>query len=170
MDSETGLLYLRARWMDMGTGRFLSEDPIRDGNNWYIYCGSNPVNFIDPFGLEYIVVSGSEENVIWNRRYKYNFIETAIKKLRELKGLNDGENITWLISSFDYSKKDIQNFKDTAEDIGVNIEFFANKNEFIGYINTKGVWGDSSARNGDKIKKNGCFCTRCGWSIRFWCI
>ena len=26
-------------------------DPIRDGMNWYVYTGNDPVNFIDPFGL-----------------------------------------------------------------------------------------------------------------------
>jgi uncharacterized protein RhaS with RHS repeats len=33
------------------TGRFTQEDPIRDGLNWYTYCGNNPVNYIDPWGL-----------------------------------------------------------------------------------------------------------------------
>lgn len=26
-------------------------DPLRDGSNWYAYCGQDPVNFIDPLGL-----------------------------------------------------------------------------------------------------------------------
>ena len=34
-----------------GTGRFMTEDPIRDGLNWYTYCGNNPVMFVDPSGL-----------------------------------------------------------------------------------------------------------------------
>ena len=29
----------------------MTEDPIRDSLNWYAYCGGNPINFIDPFGL-----------------------------------------------------------------------------------------------------------------------
>ena len=51
-DSETGLVYLRNRMYDPETGRFISEDPIRDGLNWYAYCEGNPVNFIDPWGLK----------------------------------------------------------------------------------------------------------------------
>ena len=36
---------------DPSTGRFINEDPIRDGLNWYAYCGNNPVMFVDPWGL-----------------------------------------------------------------------------------------------------------------------
>ena len=50
---KTGLYYFRARWYDPITGRFLSNDPIgiSGGLNQYVFCGNNPVNFRDPFGL-----------------------------------------------------------------------------------------------------------------------
>ena len=41
---------MRARWMDPVTGRFLSEDPARDGANWFAYCGGDPVNAVDRTG------------------------------------------------------------------------------------------------------------------------
>lgn len=43
--------------------------------------------FVDSWGLEYLVVTGSEYDgfPIFNERYKYNFIEPAIKKIKELK-------------------------------------------------------------------------------------
>ena len=50
-DEETGLIYLRARYYDPGLGRFISEDPVRDGGNWYAYCAGNPVMKVDPSGL-----------------------------------------------------------------------------------------------------------------------
>ena len=50
-DSETESIYLRARYYNMNTGRFISEDPIKDGLNWYSYCGGNPVMFWDKLGL-----------------------------------------------------------------------------------------------------------------------
>ena len=50
-DGETGMIYLRARYYDPGLGRFISEDPIKDGMNWYVYCNGNPVNRWDPSGL-----------------------------------------------------------------------------------------------------------------------
>jgi hypothetical protein len=41
-----------ARWYDPAQGRFTTEDPIRDGQNWYAYCGNNPMVRVDPTGLE----------------------------------------------------------------------------------------------------------------------
>ena len=39
------------RYYDPRTGRFISRDPIKDGNNWYAYCDNNPVHLTDPLGL-----------------------------------------------------------------------------------------------------------------------
>jgi RHS repeat-associated protein len=36
-DEETGTVYLRARSYSPRTGRFSSEDPVKDGLNWYTY-------------------------------------------------------------------------------------------------------------------------------------
>jgi RHS repeat-associated protein len=51
-DSETGLMRLGHRMYDASTGRFISRDPIRAGYNWYIYCSNDPVNTLDPQGLD----------------------------------------------------------------------------------------------------------------------
>jgi RHS repeat-associated protein len=50
-DKETGSIYLRARYYNPVLGRFRTEDPIRDGLNWYVYAGDNPLFYLDPFGL-----------------------------------------------------------------------------------------------------------------------
>ena len=50
-DEESGLIYLRNRYYAPNTGRFLTEDPAMDGLNWYVYCGNNPVNRVDPTGM-----------------------------------------------------------------------------------------------------------------------
>ena len=50
-DKESGLVYLRNRYYDSSTGSFITEDPIKDGNNWYGYCIGNPVNYSDNDGL-----------------------------------------------------------------------------------------------------------------------
>jgi RHS repeat-associated protein len=52
-DSETSLYYMRARYFDPATGRFISEDPITftGGINFYRYAKNNPGNLVDPFGL-----------------------------------------------------------------------------------------------------------------------
>lgn len=51
-DDESGLIYMRARYYDPATGRFISEDPAKDGGNWFAYCLNNPVNFVDESGLK----------------------------------------------------------------------------------------------------------------------
>ena len=51
-EDETGLVYMRARYMDPVTGRFLSEDPARSGSNWLLYCNNNPVNYTDMSGKD----------------------------------------------------------------------------------------------------------------------
>ncbi|MGC1377270.1 MAG: polymorphic toxin-type HINT domain-containing protein, partial [Anaerolineales bacterium] len=57
-DAQTGLYDLRARYYDPGVGQFLSQDTnsynINDPAqlNRYTYTANNPVNFIDPLGLQ----------------------------------------------------------------------------------------------------------------------
>ena len=51
-DAESGFIYLRNRYYDPSIGRFITEDPVRDGTNWYVYCENNPVMFIDRSGLK----------------------------------------------------------------------------------------------------------------------
>ena len=52
VDPDTGLYYFNARWYDPNLGRFITEDPVRDDTNWYVYCSNNPLNRTDPTGLE----------------------------------------------------------------------------------------------------------------------
>jgi RHS repeat-associated protein len=66
-DPDLGMYYLRARYYNPMTGRFLSRDP-EDGNprdpvslHKYLYVGGDPVNAIDPHGreeeVEYVMFS-----------------------------------------------------------------------------------------------------------------
>ena len=56
LDPGTGLYYLRARYYDPSTGRFMSPDqvpfaaqqPLR--SNRYVYSISNPIRYVDPSG------------------------------------------------------------------------------------------------------------------------
>ena len=50
-DSITGLSDYGFRDYSPTHARFITEDPIRDGENWFSYVGNNPVNWVDPWGL-----------------------------------------------------------------------------------------------------------------------
>ena len=86
-DNETGLIYLRARYYDSNTQRFISEDPIRDCFNWYTYCGNNPCTRIDPKGESwedtlYGFIEAVDDNNMGG------FVVWAAKKLTGDKGKN----------------------------------------------------------------------------------
>jgi RHS repeat-associated protein len=64
-DSDLGLYYLRARYYNPATGRFLSRDP-KEGNpsdpkslHKYLYAGGNPVSALDPTGRASILETGA---------------------------------------------------------------------------------------------------------------
>ncbi|MEM5789961.1 MAG: RHS repeat-associated core domain-containing protein [Syntrophobacteraceae bacterium] len=57
-EGETGLIYMRARFMDPATGRFISEDPAKDGVNWFVYCNNDPVNRLDQNGQFSLLATG----------------------------------------------------------------------------------------------------------------
>lgn len=58
VDAETGFVYLRARYMDPGTGRFLTKDPLPghivdpSSLHRYGYVANSPLTFSDPSGLK----------------------------------------------------------------------------------------------------------------------
>ena len=52
-DTDSGLMYYRARYYDPLIGRFITEDPkgFGAGVNFYAYVQNNPINANDPTGL-----------------------------------------------------------------------------------------------------------------------
>gem|GEM_PF-2437065 len=68
-DNETGLLFLRARTLEVGVARFLTRDPANRGPvhpssfNPYIFAESDPVNHFDPSGLLSYADSNSQSQL-----------------------------------------------------------------------------------------------------------
>jgi len=50
-DADIGLVLMGHRYYDTRIGRFISQDPAGDGDNWYAYAGNDPVDNTDPEGL-----------------------------------------------------------------------------------------------------------------------
>ena len=72
-DVETGLYFLRSRYVAPTVGRFVSEDPQRsamNSMNLYEYVSNNPVEFIDPDGLSPINWGSIFNGTLWARRLK----------------------------------------------------------------------------------------------------
>jgi RHS repeat-associated protein len=61
-DVMTGLDYLRARWLNPASGRFMSQDTFPGALhnpimlNRYMYAGGNPINAVDPGGMQFDLV------------------------------------------------------------------------------------------------------------------
>ena len=57
LHDPSGLMYLRARWYDPGTGRFMTRDPFRGfvrspiSFNGFAYANGRPTVLVDPIGL-----------------------------------------------------------------------------------------------------------------------
>ena len=64
---EAELYFMRNRWYEPATGRFLSEDPIglAGGMNLFAYSHSDPVGGRDPLGLQAQRMPDLESNVPW---------------------------------------------------------------------------------------------------------
>ena len=106
-DSESGFVYLRNRYYDPSTGSFITEDPVKDGNNWYGYCAGNPVMYIDKLGLfskETILSKESKNNTndvkilqsflstkkLLDARYSYGVYDEYTEKAVNLYKKNNG--------------------------------------------------------------------------------
>ena len=94
-DETTGLYYLRARYMDTSTGRFISMDTYQGTTadpislHKYLYANSNPVTYIDPSGymslLGEIAVTACIDILFYG--VSSGLINVGLNLIKELKGV-----------------------------------------------------------------------------------
>ena len=84
-DDETDLLMYPARPYSPSTGRFLSRDRIEEegGLNLYGFVENAPVNFVDPFGEEILVIAG---------RHKFNGTTFPLESVQSNWGIKHFAN------------------------------------------------------------------------------
>lgn len=89
-DSTTGLYYLRARYMDTNTGRFISQDTYAGSTSdpvslhKYLYANSNPVMYSDTSG-------NSVENDTYYYQQAWLSIQDAQEYIRQLLATSTNE-------------------------------------------------------------------------------
>ena len=82
-DAGSGLLYLRARQYDAVSGRFVQEDPGRNGGDWYTYAFGAPSMATDPCGLCYYMWTGSRD-VFYMSAGELSALSTAYEDMDKL--------------------------------------------------------------------------------------
>ncbi|MDY7027332.1 MAG: RHS repeat-associated core domain-containing protein [Spirochaetota bacterium] len=97
LDEATGLYYYNARWYDPELGRFITEDPARDGRNWYVYARNNPLKYIDPTGLfdsaSGLIEEGDTLSDIAEIIKEENGIDISVEHLAEINQIEDPDII-----------------------------------------------------------------------------
>jgi len=57
-DYVLDLYFVQNRFYNADTRQFITQDPIKSGMNWYVYCEGNPLVMVDWLGLATIAVGG----------------------------------------------------------------------------------------------------------------
>jgi RHS repeat-associated protein len=101
-DILEGLDYMHARYYSPGPGRFLSVDPVQgtvgSSQSWnrYSYVNNNPLNFLDPLGMETFTDYDDEDDRWW---------------------LNWGRKLLdWLSKTDDHSTTDSSAYEESREE------------------------------------------------------
>jgi RHS repeat-associated protein len=94
---DTDLYYYRARYYDPTIGRFLSEDPIgfwSGDYNFYRYVQNDPVNFVDPYGLEILVCNRKVNGFpfVGNHAYPWDTTNNTSEGMRGSSGSGANAN------------------------------------------------------------------------------
>jgi len=143
-DYQSGLVYCWNRYYDPMIGRWISRDPIglEGGINTYEYCGGNPIMYVDPEGLDFVIViggiaakgQGHDLNIS-------NFLRAAQAKVEQLNQLSPGEPVHILIYDKAYSHRWIQegrsgDFRESAlaRFDGSSVHFIDSANAITSFI------------------------------------
>ena len=132
-DESSGLYYFNARWYDCELGRFTTQDPARDGVNWWAYCQNNPLKFVDPTGMysddeiKSFKKSSAEEQMTFLKN-EYNSVQSENStnadrgaKAAEMRELRDSMKLGKLFKQDEnFMNGDLRDFLNLKEDGTMN--------------------------------------------------
>ena len=135
-DQETGLYYYGARYMNSRTSLWYGVDGFIEkytSVGGYVYCSSNPIVFIDPYGNRKVVVTGGKDNHNYN---SMNFVEASKIQIKGYKRNGHDEKINWLVFDLDYSLKYKEKMTNWAKSYNVELDFITKSSNLIEKINS----------------------------------
>ena len=122
MDEETGLYYYGARYMNPQASLFLGVDPLAEkyyNISPYVYCGNNPVNIMDPNGMEWVAADDSTNTPYWDATYTKDNVPKGMKYVGKDALIYDKSNGMYSIGLSNGTCRDIG--KDWKGKVGTEI-------------------------------------------------
>lgn len=115
--------------------RFTTVDPIRDGSNWYAYCNSDPVNYVDMWGLEAYTPFNTVVEAVDD--FSICFNDDSIKRKIEIGTTiyeskdNDGSTYYYYPLPNDSTERDIEFYTPASSESDVDVAIIHAHGHFI---------------------------------------
>lgn len=143
-----------ARMLDPRIGRWFSKDMRESkypGLSPYHFGYNSPIITVDPDGNENIIVIAEETSE--GGRFKYNFIEPAIRKMHDYIAKDKNEQTTLVIMGKGYSERDLKTLRKVASDAGAELVVINSSVQLKNYFNSKDIAKSkiTEERKGDRI-------------------
>jgi RHS repeat-associated protein len=92
------LYYYRSRVYNSATGTFLSEDPVRAGENFYSYAGDNPITYTDPLGQQACGSRGGTPHTGGQSTVAVDFVVGPVAQAAGWSGLSFHRFLSWYVT------------------------------------------------------------------------
>jgi RHS repeat-associated protein len=93
-DLTLELYFAQNRFYDADEHRFTQPDPVKDGGNWYVYCGANPLIATDPLGMLAVMKYGEGSSDDIREMQNILFYMGYFGWTRDISQKEKDENIT----------------------------------------------------------------------------